>query len=164
MVKSYYIYGCSVYYIYGQILLHLWFVDLLHLWLKVITFMVSITFMVNFYYIYGWYYIYGFYYIYGWYSCNASWKLKKTSNGTQNEKPFTYTSWSALLYIRAFWNINIMSLWNSLVVRMVWNNRMVQLLYLKVNRVYLKRTYSDWKFTGRSLPHFQCSFLLSKDP
>ena len=54
MVKSYYIYGCSVYYIYGQILLHLWFVDLLHLWLKVITFMVSITFMVNFYYIYGW--------------------------------------------------------------------------------------------------------------
>ena len=53
MVKSYYIYGCSVYYIYGQILLHLWFVDLLHLGLKVITFMVSITFMVNFYYIYG---------------------------------------------------------------------------------------------------------------
>ena len=46
MVKSYYIYGCSVYYIYGQILLHLWFVDLLHLWLKVITFMVGITFMV----------------------------------------------------------------------------------------------------------------------
>ena len=65
MLKSYYIYGCSVHYIYGQILLHLWFVDLLHLWLKVITFMVSITFMVNFYYIYGWYYIYGFYYIYG---------------------------------------------------------------------------------------------------
>ena len=47
MVKSYYIYGCSVYYICGQILLHLWFVDLLHLWLKVITFMVSITFMVG---------------------------------------------------------------------------------------------------------------------
>ena len=70
MVKSYYIYGCSVYYIYGQILLHLWFVDLLHLWLKVISFMVSITFMVNFYYIYGWYYIYGFYYIYGWYRHN----------------------------------------------------------------------------------------------
>ena len=63
MVKSYYIYGCSVYYIYGQILLHLWFVDLLHLWLKVITFIVTFTFMVNFYYIYGWYYIYGFYYI-----------------------------------------------------------------------------------------------------
>ena len=45
MVKSSYIYGCSVYYINGQILLHLWFVDLLHLWLKVITFMVFITFM-----------------------------------------------------------------------------------------------------------------------
>lgn len=34
----------------------------------------------------------------------------------------SYTSWSALLYMRAFWNINIISLWNSLVVRMVCKN------------------------------------------
>ena len=34
-----------------------------------------------------------------------------------------YTSWSALLYIKAFWNISIISLWNSLVVRIVWKHK-----------------------------------------
>ena len=71
----------------------------------------------------------------------------------------TYTSWSALLYIRAFWNINIMSLWNSLVVRIVWNNRINAIIISEK-----KKTCSKWKFTRRSLPHFQCSFLLSIDP
>lgn len=58
-----------------------------------------------------------------------------------------------------------MSLWNSLVVRMVWNKRMVHLLYLKITEFIRKELIqTGWKFTGRSLPHFQCSFLLSKDP
>ena len=39
----------------------------------------------------------------------------------------TYTSWSELLYMNAFWNINSISLWNSMSVLMVC--RMVVMTY-----------------------------------
>lgn len=54
-----------------------------------------------------------------------------------------YTSWSALLYMRAFWNINIMSLWNSLVVRMVCQATTTKIFIhhrLHVNCLTLKRS------------------------
>ena len=70
-------------------------------------------------------------------------------------KSAPYTSWSALLYIRAFWNISIMSLWNSLVVRIVYKEK--TRISVQIKHKFIGKSYHQ---LAKNLPHFQCSSLL----